>query len=148
MTKSPTRFEPDVGFVTGAPEMYVNTAGSYIKFEDYELLKQQLEARECEVMVLVAENSALKKSEIEFNEHCRSECENEGSEWVDDFTETPATDAALAEVGAKAVQKFAEQQEEKSSAAKRAGAKHLGAAHEFAALQARSFTATLREGLI
>lgn len=44
MTKSPTRFEPDVGFVTGAPEMYVNTAGSYIKFEDYEQLKRQLDA--------------------------------------------------------------------------------------------------------
>ncbi len=49
MTKSPTRYEPDVGFVTGAPEMYVNTAGSYIKFEDYEQLKQQLDA-------VVAEN--------------------------------------------------------------------------------------------
>lgn len=69
-------------------------------------LKQQLEAREREVMALVAENSALKKSEIEFNEYCRSECENEGSEWVDDFTETPVTSAALAEVGAKAIEKF------------------------------------------
>lgn len=74
----------------------------------YEQLKQRLEAREREVMALVAENSALKKSEIEFNEYCRSECENEGSDWMDDFTETPATTAALAEVEAKAIEKAIE----------------------------------------
>ncbi|HBE9080222.1 hypothetical protein [Serratia fonticola] len=114
----------------------------------YEQLKQQLDAREREVMALVAENSALKKSEIEFNEHCRSECENEGSEWVDDFTETPATDAALAEVRAKAIEAFAAQQEEKFKAAALIGATHLESAHEFAALQARAFAVDLREGRV
>ncbi|MFV8851573.1 hypothetical protein ABQ364_07980 [Serratia fonticola] len=99
-------------------------------------------------MALVAENSALKKSEIEFNEHCRSECENEGSEWVDDFTETPATDAALAEVRAKAIEAFAAQQEEKFKAAALIGATHLESAHEFAALQARAFAVDLREGRV
>ncbi|EAZ3322449.1 Eae-like protein [Salmonella enterica] len=51
---------------------------------------------------LASENAALKKSEVEFNEYCRRECEDVGDTWVDDFTETPATDAFLAEVRAKA----------------------------------------------
>lgn len=63
-------------------------------------------------------------------------------------TETPTTDSVLAAVEAKAVEKYAEQQEEKSSAAERAGAKHLGAAHQFAALQARAFAVDLREGRV
>ncbi|ECF2421961.1 ead/Ea22-like family protein [Salmonella enterica subsp. enterica] len=55
-----------------------------------------------ERIALVAENTALKKSEVEFNEYCRRECEDVGDTWVDDFTETPATDAFLAEVLAQA----------------------------------------------
>ncbi|WP_080084953.1 Eae-like protein [Salmonella enterica] len=51
---------------------------------------------------MAAENTALKKSDVEFNEYCRRECEDVGDTWVDDFTETPATDAFLAEVRAKA----------------------------------------------
>ncbi|EHW4467551.1 Eae-like protein [Salmonella enterica subsp. enterica serovar Kottbus] len=51
---------------------------------------------------LAAENTALKKSEVEFNEYCRRECEDVGGTWVDDFTETPATDAFLAEMRAQA----------------------------------------------
>ncbi|ELV7810206.1 endonuclease, partial [Salmonella enterica] len=49
---------------------------------------------------LASENAALKKSEVEFNEYCRHECEDVGDTWVDDFTETPATDEFLAEVRA------------------------------------------------
>ncbi|EBA7706193.1 hypothetical protein IHY79_004795 [Salmonella enterica] len=49
---------------------------------------------------LASENAALKKSEVEFNEYCRRECEDVGDTWVDDFTETPATDTFLAEVRA------------------------------------------------
>ncbi|EDL7786380.1 hypothetical protein CUL34_10735 [Salmonella enterica] len=49
------------------------------------------------------ENAGLKKSEVEFNEYCRHECEDVGDTWVDDFTETPATDAFLAEVRASAI---------------------------------------------
>ncbi|EAQ0352143.1 Eae-like protein [Salmonella enterica subsp. enterica serovar Kedougou] len=51
---------------------------------------------------MAAENTALKKSDVEFNEYCRRECEDVGDTWVDDFTETPATDAFLDEVRAKA----------------------------------------------
>lgn len=52
---------------------------------------------------MAAENTALKKSDVEFNEYCRRECEDVGDTWVDDFTETPATDAFLAEVRASAI---------------------------------------------
>lgn len=55
-------------------------------------------ALEARCAALAAENAALKKSEVEFNEYCRRECEDVGDTWVDDFTETPATDAFLAEV--------------------------------------------------
>ncbi|EAO5314573.1 hypothetical protein E8A33_18180 [Salmonella enterica] len=57
---------------------------------------------EAKCAALVVENGALKKSEVEFNEYCRHECEDVGDTWVDDFTETPATDEFLAEVRASA----------------------------------------------
>lgn len=60
-------------------------------------------ALEARCAALAAENAALKKSEVEFNEYCRHECEDVGDTWVDDFTETPATDAFLAEVRASGV---------------------------------------------
>nr|WP_052923340.1 hypothetical protein [Escherichia coli] len=47
---------------------------------------------------MAAENTSLKQSEKEFNDFCREEF----SEWEDDVTETPATDAFLAEVRAQA----------------------------------------------
>lgn len=59
---------------------------------------------EAKCVALVAENTALKKSEVEFNEYCRRECEDVGDTWVDDFTETPATDVFLAEVRAQGVE--------------------------------------------
>ncbi|ABF02539.1 putative bacteriophage protein [Shigella flexneri 5 str. 8401] len=43
---------------------------------------------------MAAENTSLKQSEKEFNDFCREEF----SEWEDDVTETPATDAFLAEI--------------------------------------------------
>nr|WP_252518105.1 hypothetical protein [Escherichia coli] len=48
---------------------------------------------------MAAENTSLKQSEKEFNDFCREEF----SEWEDDVTETPATDAFLAEVRASAI---------------------------------------------
>lgn len=56
---------------------------------------------EAKCMALVAENGALKKSEVEFNDYCRHECEAVGDTWVDDFTVIPATDAFLAEMRAR-----------------------------------------------
>lgn len=53
---------------------------------------------EAKCAALAAENAALKQSEKEFNNFCRQEYYG----WEDNFTETPATDAFLAEVRAKA----------------------------------------------
>jgi hypothetical protein len=61
---------------------------------------------------------------------------------------TPNVTAALAEVEAKAIERFAERQEVKMNAAAQIGATHLESAHEFAALQARAFIAKLREGRV
>ncbi|EBG0542750.1 ead/Ea22-like family protein [Salmonella enterica subsp. enterica] len=58
---------------------------------------------------LAAENAALKKSEVEFNDYCRHECEDVGDTWVDDFTVIPATDAFLAEMRAQGVERYAAQ---------------------------------------
>ncbi|EBJ8406631.1 ead/Ea22-like family protein [Salmonella enterica subsp. enterica serovar Denver] len=66
-----------------------------VRHSDYADLEEKCAA-------LAAENAGLKKSEVEFNEYCRRECEDVGDTWVDDFTETPATDALLAEVRAQA----------------------------------------------
>ena len=49
---------------------------------------------------LVAENAALKESERAFDAMC---AEEHGDNWVSELTETPATDAFLAEVRAQGV---------------------------------------------
>ncbi|EAO5224768.1 hypothetical protein DRL80_01030 [Salmonella enterica subsp. enterica] len=67
-----------------------------VRHSDYADLEEKRAA-------LAAENAGLKKSEVEFNEYCRHECEDVGDTWVDDFTETPATDAFLDEVRASGV---------------------------------------------
>ncbi|EJH6433761.1 hypothetical protein V3914_000467 [Escherichia coli] len=61
-------------------------------------LATQLEVQLVRANALAAENAALKQSEKEFNNFCRQEF----YDWEDDFTETPATDAFLAELRAKA----------------------------------------------
>ncbi|EBP7818565.1 ead/Ea22-like family protein [Salmonella enterica] len=76
--------------MTGAPSVLVRC------------LAAQLEVQLVRANALAAENAGLKKSEVEFNDYCRHECEDVGDTWVDDFTETPATDAFLAEVRAQA----------------------------------------------
>lgn len=77
--------------MTGAPSVLIRC------------LAAQLEVQLVRANALAAENVGLKKSEVEFNEYCRHECEDVGDTWVDDFTETPATDAFLAEVRASGV---------------------------------------------
>lgn len=62
--------------------------------------------------------------------------------------ETPNVTAALAEVEAKAIEKFAALQKEKSNAVALNGATRLEACHEFAALQARAFAVELREARV
>ncbi|EFO1056017.1 hypothetical protein DXT14_04490 [Escherichia coli] len=62
-------------------------------------LATQLEVQLVRANALAAENAALKQSEKEFNNFCRQEYYG----WEDSFTETPATDALLAEVRAQGV---------------------------------------------
>ncbi|MFT2321495.1 hypothetical protein [Escherichia coli] len=69
-----------------------------------EYLVRKFAEAEAKCAALAAENAALKQSEKEFNEFCREEF----SEWEDDVTETPATDAFLADVLAQGVEMFAE----------------------------------------
>lgn len=63
-----------------------------------EYLVRKFAEAEAKCAALAAENAALKQSEKEFNNFCRQEYYG----WEDNFTETPATDAFLAEVRAEA----------------------------------------------
>ncbi|EFH3913522.1 hypothetical protein ODT34_04550 [Escherichia coli] len=64
-----------------------------------EYLVRKFAEAEAKCAALAAENAALKQSEKEFNNFCRQEYYG----WEDNFTETPATDAFLAEVRAQGV---------------------------------------------
>ncbi|HEL4007300.1 TPA: hypothetical protein UM063_000058 [Escherichia coli] len=65
-----------------------------------EYLVRKFAEAEAKCAALAAENAALKQSEKEFNNFCRQEYYG----WEDNFTETPATDAFLAEVRAQGVE--------------------------------------------
>ncbi|HHE6804510.1 TPA: hypothetical protein ACPFA6_004831 [Escherichia coli] len=65
----------------------------YYMAAEIEKLREQRDA-------LAAENAALKESERAFDEMCADE---HGDNWVSELTETPATDAFLAEVRAQGV---------------------------------------------
>lgn len=64
-------------------------------------LATQLEVQLVRANALAAENAGLKESEREFDKMCAEEF---GPDWVSEFTETPATDAFLAEVRAQGVE--------------------------------------------
>ncbi|HHO9584550.1 hypothetical protein [Escherichia coli] len=64
-----------------------------------EYLVRKFAELEAKCAALAAENAGLKQSEKEFNNFCRQEYYG----WEDNFTETPATDALLAEVRAQGV---------------------------------------------
>ncbi|MEX2990214.1 hypothetical protein [Serratia fonticola] len=106
----------------------------------YEQLKQQLDA-------VVAECADLKTCAIGWAELYADEM---GDPHIteDALPKTPNVTAALAEVEAKAIEKLADEQKEKSSSADRAGMKHLSASHEFAEIQARAYVAKMREGRV
>ncbi|HII1765251.1 TPA: hypothetical protein ACYZVS_004666 [Escherichia coli] len=70
----------------------------YYMAAEIEKLRAQREA-------LAAENAALKESERAFDAMC---AEEHGDNWVSELTETPATDAFLAEIRAQGVEMFAE----------------------------------------
>lgn len=104
---------------------------------------------EAKCAALVVENGALKKSEVEFNDYCRHECEDVGDTWVDDFTETPATDAFLAEVRAQGVEMFADKYRAQLTALPTTPENIFDAAHvslRYQIFDADEFAAQLRKG--
>lgn len=107
-------------------------------------------ALEARCAALASENAALKKSEVEFNEYCRRECEDVGDTWVDDFTETPATDAFLAEVRAQGVEMFADKYRAQLTALPTNPENIFDAAHvslRYQIFDADEFAAQLRKGV-
>ncbi|MBC3250492.1 hypothetical protein H8I91_09475 [Serratia fonticola] len=118
----------------------------------YEQLKQRLDAVVAENAKAIAAVQTFADATEQLTEIIGDEIGMEGvANLLAAFSAVgnmPETTAALAEVEARAVEKFAAQQEEKSSAAERAWASHLGSAHQFAALQARAFAVELREGRV
>ncbi|HHA3280171.1 TPA: hypothetical protein ACXZKM_003728 [Salmonella enterica] len=104
---------------------------------------------EAKCAALVVENGALKKSEVEFNDYCRHECEDVGDTWVDDFTETPATDAFLAEVRAQGVEMFADKYRAQLTALPTTPENIFDAAHvslRYQIFDADEFASKLRKG--
>lgn len=92
---------------------------------------------------MAAENTSLKQSEKEFNDFCREEF----SEWEDDVTETPATDAFLAEVRAQGVEMLAKNHQSIVNALKGDSLFSDGEyRHAIIASSATSFAAQLRKG--
>lgn len=91
---------------------------------------------------MAAENTSLKQSEKEFNDFCREEF----SEWEDDVTETPATDAFLAEVRAQGVEMFAAHKRERQQALRSRSMRMSEEAAGMAA-DAENFADELRKGV-
>ncbi|PVB80444.1 hypothetical protein CUR65_12380 [Salmonella enterica subsp. enterica serovar Legon] len=102
---------------------------------------------EAKCAALAAENAALKKSEVEFNDYCRHECEAVGDTWVDDFTVIPATDAFLAEMRAQGVDLFAKREITDAVAELIGGSVDISLRLRESADRADEFAAQLRKGV-
>lgn len=112
-------------------------------------LASQLDVQLARSNALAAENAGLKKADVEFNEYCRRECEDVGDTWEDDFTETPATDAFLAEVRAQGVEMFADKYRAQLTALPTTSENIFDAAHvslRYQIFDADEFAAQLRKG--
>ncbi|HGY8756184.1 TPA: hypothetical protein ACNTU4_003951 [Escherichia coli] len=91
---------------------------------------------------MAAENTSLKQSEKEFNDFCREEF----SEWEGDVTETPATDAFLAEVRAQGVEMYADNLDNVAEDAERGGFDYAVKFLRSEASSVRLFADQLRKG--
>ncbi|HAG7778222.1 TPA: hypothetical protein HGR15_17565 [Escherichia coli] len=97
---------------------------------------------EAKCAALAAENAALKQSEKEFNNFCRQEYYG----WEDNFTETPATDAFLAEVRAQGVKMYADNLDNGADDAERGGFDYAVKFLHSEASSVRLFADQLRKG--
>ncbi|HHN8145240.1 TPA: ead/Ea22-like family protein [Escherichia coli] len=114
-------------------------SGSYVKYKDHQEVVAALEAK---CAALAAENAALKQSEKEFNNFCRQEYYG----WEDNFTETPATDAFLAEVRAQGVEMYADNLDNGADDAERGGFDYAVKFLRSEASGVRLFADQLRKG--
>ncbi|WP_419867228.1 hypothetical protein [Escherichia coli] len=105
-------------------------------------LATQLEVQLVRANALAAENAGLKQSEKEFNNFCRQEYYG----WEDNFTETPATDAFLAEVRAQGVEMYADNLDNGADDAERGGFDYAVKFLRSEASGVRLFADQLRKG--
>lgn len=83
------------------PKVALELLGEIKRLEDTNIDAMcRIAELETNLAALAAENAALKESERAFDEMC---AEEHGDNWVSELTETPATDAFLAEVRAQGV---------------------------------------------
>lgn len=92
---------------------------------------------------LAAENAALKESERAFDAMC---AEEHGDNWVSELTETPATDAFLAEVRAQGVEMYADNLDNAADDAERGGFDYAVKFLRSEASGVRLFAYQLRKG--
>ncbi|EMQ7469938.1 hypothetical protein ABGD18_002046 [Escherichia coli] len=92
---------------------------------------------------LAAENAALKESERAFDAMCADE---HGDNWVSELTETPATDAFLAEVRAQGVEMYADNLDNGADDAERGGFDYAVKFLRSEASSVRLFADQLRKG--
>ncbi|EHD1265673.1 ead/Ea22-like family protein [Escherichia coli] len=114
-------------------------SGSYVKYKDHQEVVAALEAK---CAALAVENAALKQSEKEFNNFCRQEYYG----WEDNFTETPATDAFLAEVRAQGVEMYADNLDNGADDVERGGFDYAVKFLRSEASSVRLFADQLRKG--
>ncbi|HAO0459354.1 TPA: hypothetical protein IG015_003807 [Escherichia coli] len=107
-----------------------------------EYLVRKFAEAEAKCAALAAENAALKQSEKEFNNFCRQEYYG----WEGDFTETPATDAFLAEVRAQGVEMYADNLDNGADDAERGGFDYAVKFLRSEASGVRLFADQLRKG--
>ncbi|EOV3972777.1 hypothetical protein ACOPYC_000044 [Escherichia coli] len=107
-----------------------------------EYLVRKFAEAEAKISALAAENAALKQSEKEFNNFCRQEYYG----WEDNFTETPATDAFLAEVRAQGIEMYADNLDNGADDAERGGFDYAVKFLRSEASSVRLFADQLRKG--
>lgn len=106
-------------------------------------LATQLEVQLVRANALAAENTALKESERAFDAMC---AEEHGDNWVSELTETPATDAFLAEVRAQGVEMYADNLDNGADDAERGGFDYAVKFLRSEASGVRLFADQLRKG--
>lgn len=150
------------GFLKGKcipQDLKVNETNAEYLFRKFGELESKLETalRECRsagitidnlearCAALATENAVLKESEREFDKMCAEEF---GPDWVSEFTETPATDAFLAEVRAQGVEMYADNLDNVAGDAERGGFDYAVKFLRSEASSVRLFADQLRQGAV